>query len=43
MIRLEFQIDSINAILQVLLDMNNLQKPDLDAGKWYKRKLDENR
>lgn len=43
MLRLEFQIDSLNAILQVLLDMNHLPKPELDAGKWYQRKLDENR
>jgi hypothetical protein len=40
LLRLEFQIESLNAVVQVLLDMNNLQKPELDAGKWYKAKLD---
>jgi hypothetical protein len=42
-IRLEFQIESLNAVLQLLLDMNNLQRPELDAGKWYQRKMDGNR
>ena len=43
LLRLEFQIESLNAVVQLLLDMNNLQKPELDAGKWYQRKLDGNR
>jgi hypothetical protein len=43
LIRLEFQVESLNAVVQILLDMNNLPKPELDAGKWYQRKMDGNR
>ncbi len=43
LLRLEFQIESLNAVVQVLLDMNNMPKPELDAGKWYQRKMDGNR
>ena len=43
LLRLEFQMESLNGIIQVLLDMNNLAKPELDAGKWYQRKIDGNR
>ena len=42
LLRLEFQMESLNGIIQVLLDMNNLAKPELDAGKWYQRRIDRN-
>lgn len=42
-LRLEFQIESLNSVVQLLLDMNNVPKPELDAGKWYQRRMDGNR
>jgi len=42
LIRLEYQIDSLNYIIQAMLEMNNMQRPELDAGKWYQRKVDGN-
>ena len=42
-LRLEFELEVINAMLSTIIDNNHLPMPDLDAGKWYKRKLEDNR
>lgn len=36
-LRLEFEIEILKASLQMLLEEKNLNLPDLDAGKWYKK------
>lgn len=41
MLRLEFELDLLKAMLGTLIESNNLPMPDLDAGKWYKRKLED--
>ena len=41
-IKLEFEIDLLNNMLATLLEANNLSQPELDAGKWYRRRLDNN-
>lgn len=41
-LRLEFELELVNAMLSTLIESNNLPMPDLDAGKWYKRKLEGN-
>lgn len=40
-IRLEFELDLLNNMLATLLESNNLQQPQLDAGKWYRRRLEK--
>jgi hypothetical protein len=40
LIKIEFEIDLLNNMLITLLEANNLSQPELDAGKWYKAKLD---
>lgn len=40
-IRLQYQIEYLNTAVNLLLHDNNVKAPDLDAGKWYKSKLDE--
>jgi hypothetical protein len=42
LIKIEFEIDLLNNMLITLLEANNLAQPELDAGKWYKRRLDKN-
>lgn len=41
-IKLEFEIDLLNNMLATLLESNSLPMPELDAGKWYQRRLDKN-
>lgn len=41
-IRLEFELDLLNNMLVTLLEANNLPQPQLDAGKWYQRRIDKN-
>ena len=41
-LRLEFELELTSAMLASLVEANNLPMPDLDAGKWYKRKLEGN-
>ncbi len=41
MIRMQFQIEYLNASIALLLEQNKVKGPDMDAGKWYKKKLDE--
>jgi hypothetical protein len=41
-IKLEFELDLINNMLATLLEANSLAQPQLDAGKWYQRRLDKN-
>jgi hypothetical protein len=41
-VRIEFELDLLNNMLATLLDANNLPQPQLDAGKWYQRRLDKN-
>lgn len=40
-LRLQFDLELVNAMLSTLIESNNLPMPDLDAGKWYKRKLED--
>lgn len=41
-VRLEFQVELLTSYLTSIIETMNAEKPDLDAGKWYQRKLDEN-
>jgi hypothetical protein len=40
MLRMQFQIEYLSQAVSLLLESNNVKEPDLDAGKWYKNKLD---
>lgn len=40
LLRMEFEIELLNHMLATLLESNSLSKPDLDAGKWYRKRLD---
>mgnify|MGYP003330098907 CR=1 FL=1 len=42
LIKIEFELDLLNNMLATLLDANNLPQPQLDAGKWYQRRLGKN-
>lgn len=39
LLRLEFELEVIKAGINALLESNKVQAPELDAGKWYKAKL----
>ena len=41
-VKMEFELDLLNNMLATLLEANNLSQPQLDAGKWYQRRLDRN-
>lgn len=41
-LRLEFELELTNAMLSTIIESNNLPMPELDAGKWYHRKLNGN-
>ena len=40
-VKLEFELEIINHMLSTLLQANNLPMPELDAGKWYQKRLKE--
>ena len=40
LIKIEFEIDLLNNMLVTLLEANSLSQPELDAGKWYRKRLD---
>ena len=42
MLRMQFQIEYVSRAIDILLQESKLKGPDLDAGKWYKRRLDKN-
>jgi len=43
MLRMQFQIEYVSRAIDILLQENNIAGPELDAGKWYKTKLDKNK
>ena len=40
LLRSQFQIEYLTTAVNMLLDQNKVKSPDMDAGKWYKAKLD---
>ena len=40
LLRTQFQIEVLQASVALLLEQNNVKAPEMDAGKWYKAKLD---
>ena len=40
LLRTQFQIESLSTAVTMLLEDSKVKAPDLDAGKWYKAKLD---
>jgi hypothetical protein len=43
MLRMQFQIEYVSRAIDILLQENKIAGPELDAGKWYKTKLDKNK
>lgn len=41
MLRLEFEIEILRAAVEALLEKNKIDAPDLDAGKWYRSRLEK--
>jgi hypothetical protein len=39
-LKLEFQVDLMDQYLSAIIENMGAPKPDLDAGKWYQRKID---
>jgi len=39
-VRLEMLVDLYSVTLNNLLESQGMEKPSLDAGKWYQKKLD---
>jgi len=39
LLRLEFEVDLLSNMLATIMEQNGLQQPELDAGKWYQRRL----
>ncbi|MFZ9741190.1 MAG: hypothetical protein ACO3CQ_04800 [Candidatus Nanopelagicaceae bacterium] len=40
-LRLEFEIEVIRSAMEALLESNAVKAPELDAGKWYKARLEK--
>lgn len=40
LLRTQFQLEYVTTAINLLLEENKLKAPNLDAGKWYKAKLD---
>jgi hypothetical protein len=40
LLRMEFEVELLNHMLASLMESNSLAKPELDAGKWYRKRLD---
>jgi hypothetical protein len=43
MLRMQFQIEYLNTAVKLLLDESKVSGPDMDAGKWYKAKLNKDK
>jgi hypothetical protein len=43
MLRMQFQIEYLNAAVTLMLDENKVTGPNMDAGKWYAAKLNKNK
>jgi hypothetical protein len=41
LLRSQFQIEYLTTAVNILLEEAKVKGPDLDAGKWYKAKLDK--
>lgn len=41
MVRLEMLVDLYAQTLNNLMESQGMEKPDLDAGKWYQKKLND--
>ena len=41
LLRSQFQIEYLTTAVNMLLDQGKVKAPDMDAGKWYKAKLDK--
>lgn len=39
MVRMEYEIEYIKAAVVAFLEKNNVTPPDLDAGKWYRGRM----
>lgn len=42
MVRMEYEIEYIKAAVVAFLEKNNVSAPDLDAGKWYQNRFNNN-
>jgi len=40
MLRMQFQIEYLNTAVSLMLEELKVKGPEMDAGKWYKMKLD---
>lgn len=43
MLRMQFQIEYVSKAIDILLQENKVAGPELDAGKWYKTKIDKDK
>lgn len=43
MLRMQFQIEYLNTAVRLLLEENKVEGPNIDAGKWYSAKLNNNK
>ena len=41
-LKLEFHMELMEQYLSSVMDTLSLERPELDAGKWYQRKTDKN-
>ena len=41
MLRMQFQIEYVSRAVDILLGESKVKGPEMDAGKWYKTKLDK--
>ncbi|HRD41970.1 MAG TPA: hypothetical protein PLI52_04335 [Prochlorococcaceae cyanobacterium AMR_MDS_5431] len=41
-LKLEFELDWLKAALTTILENRDLQAPEMDAGKWYRNRFNNN-
>jgi hypothetical protein len=42
LIALEYEVEILRASIDAILQANSIKYPEIDSGKWYKSKFDNN-
>ena len=43
MVRIEYELDYMKACISAMLERENVKAPEMDAGKWYNQRFNNNK
>jgi hypothetical protein len=43
MVRMEYELDYMKACISAMLERENVKAPEMDAGKWYSQRFNNNK